>query len=67
MGKTLEETQARVLKLERQLSDTAARLDRLCASAEQGASWESAAHLRNRVLYALRSIARDITKDIQES
>lgn len=49
-----------------QLNDYAARLDRLCDSAEKGASWESAAHLRNRVTYALRSLARDCQKQSNE-
>jgi hypothetical protein len=42
------------------LADTAARLDRLCESAEKGASWESAGHLRNRMIAALRGISGEL-------
>lgn len=43
-----------------ELHDIAARLDRLAARIEAGASWESAGHLRNYSTGAIRSLARDV-------
>lgn len=57
--------EARVSELEHRLMRTAAELDRLCEQAEKNASWESAGHLRNRIVSQLRQLARGITRDIK--
>lgn len=48
------------------LLDAAARLERMAERAEKGASWESAAHLRNWLLTAMRSLSADLTTTAAE-
>lgn len=45
-------------ELKKELLQISADLDRLATSNDNGASWESAAHLRNRSNYIIRSLAR---------
>ncbi len=47
------------------MNDVAATLDRLVDSNNQGGSWESAGHLRNRVNGSLRSLARGLSTNAE--